>query len=135
MKILFNHENSSNDIPLERASLLDGTIGAYSRFGAFKSLINKNLKAKSIYSLHLEYNFQDLLFEFLNLSTISNYGTELSLFSSYGKYNSFYDQKSYNEIFEYGVSIKNILGLLEVNGIYNHNDKKFIIGVGSSIEF
>ncbi len=134
LKILFIHENSLKDFPVQRASLADGSVGFYSRFGTFRSLFNRAIKVKELYSIHAEYNFQDFFFELLNLNTISNYNIELSLLASYGKYKEL-NKNNFSEISEFGASLNNIFGFVNLNSIYSYKDHNFRFGLGFIKEF
>ena len=67
LRARFEASTFTGNLPLQRHSIIDGSLFSYSPFGIFKSLKNRPLEGEKKLALFWEYNFRSIPFEILGL--------------------------------------------------------------------
>ncbi len=128
-------------LPLQRFSVIDGSIFSYSPFGIFKTLINKPLEGEKKFGIFWEHNFKSIPFEILGLKYFARNKYEFIIHGASGrtwieqerlnKINKIY-KPSYRDEFhhELGVSVmmKFKFFSIRLDGTRNLNNDKNYIG-------
>ena len=128
-------------LPLQRFSVIDGSIFSYSPFGIFKTLINKPLEGEKKCGIFWEHNFKSIPFEILGLKYFARNKYEFIVHGASGrtwigderlkKINKIY-KLSYRDEFhhELGISVMMKFKFFSVrlDGTRNLNNDKNYIG-------
>ena len=72
-------------LPLQRFSIIDGSIFSYCPFGIFRTLLNKPLEGEKKFGLSWEYNFRSIPFEILGLNYFVRNKYEFIVFGALGR--------------------------------------------------
>ena len=73
------------ELPLQRLSIIDGSLLSYSPFGVFKSLINRPLEGEKKFAFFWEHNFKSVPFEMLGLKYFARNKYEVILHGASGR--------------------------------------------------
>ncbi len=76
---------SSGTLPPQRLGVLDGSLGPFSAFGAFRSLRGRPYEGTRYLGLFWEHDFTTTPFERLGLRALVDRGTGLRLFGGHGR--------------------------------------------------
>jgi len=107
----------SGDLPLQKFTIIDGSIYSYAPFGIFKTLRDKPLEGEKRLALFWEYNFKSIPFELLGLKYFAKNKYEFLIHGASGRtwigkerlqelnkfYQPFYSDNTHNEV---GASLK-----------------------------
>ena len=86
----------TGDLPLQRFSIIDGSLLSYSPFGIFKTFYNKPLEGEKKFAFFYEHNFKSIPFEMLGLKYFARNKYELILHCASGR--TWIDQDRLNNI-------------------------------------
>jgi hypothetical protein len=76
---------STGSLPVQRAGILDVSVGPLSPFGTFRSTHNRPYEGDSYLGLFWEHNFKTVPFEFLGLWGLARRGVGLVIFGAHGR--------------------------------------------------
>ncbi len=71
LRVRIEASTYTGSMPLQRFSIIDGSIFSYSSFGIFKTLINKPLEGEKKIGIFWEHNFKSIPFEIVGLKYFS----------------------------------------------------------------
>ena len=128
-------------LPLQRFSVIDGSIFSYSPFGIFKTLANRPLEGEKTFSVFWEHNFKSIPFEMLGLRYFARNKYEFLIHGAAGRtwinknrlqkqrknYQPFYEDEFRNEL---GISfvLKFIFLSIRLDGTRNLNNDNDYLG-------
>lgn len=76
---------ATGDLPPQRIGVLDGALGAFTPFGAFKTIRNRPLEGDRYWALFWEHHFRTVPFELLGLRSLTRRGWGLLLHGASGQ--------------------------------------------------
>lgn len=85
LRIRVEAATHTGSLPLQRFSIIDGSILSYSSFGIFKTLINKPLEGEKKLGIFWEHNFTSIPFEILGLKYFSKNKYEFIVHGASGR--------------------------------------------------
>jgi hypothetical protein len=122
----------TGSLPLQRYSIIDGSIFSYSPFGIFKTLVNKPLEGEKKFVVFWEYNFKSIPFEILGLRYFTRNKYEFILHGAFGRtwldkdreyFNTYQYTPSYKDEFHHEMGLSIILKYkflsVRLDGTYN----------------
>ncbi len=115
-------------LPVQRLGMIDGSLGGYTPFGAFKSIRDISIYGDQYAAFFWEHNFRTIPFELLGLHSLAQKGYSVIIFGSHGrgwmKSNEADKLKKsgipyYNHwIHEVGLSVNGLFGFMRVDVAY-----------------
>ncbi|MEM1093025.1 MAG: DUF5686 family protein [Bacteroidota bacterium] len=107
---------SDGDVPSQRRFGLDGSVGPYSTFGTFRSLLGQRYEGERVWGAFWEHDFSSTLFQALRLHSLVDRRLSLALHGAHGEAtlpataSSRRTNPSRGVHHELGLGLKNILG-------------------------
>ena len=115
----------SGNLPIQRLGMMDGSLAAYTPFGAFKTIRDTGIYGDQYVALFWEHNFRTIPFELLGLHGLAEKGYSIIIFGSHGRGWLRNDQiKELNDsgipyynhwIHEVGVSVNGLFGFMRLD--------------------
>ena len=85
LRTVVEASTSTGELPLQRFSIVDGSLLSYAPFGIFKTLVNKPLEGEKKLAFFWEYNFKSIPFELLRLKYFSRAKWEFLVHGALGR--------------------------------------------------
>ncbi len=76
---------ASGNLPLQRAFIVDGSLGTYRPFGAMRTLTGVPYEGDEVLALFWEHNFRTLPFEMLGLRALAQRGYNIIVFGGHAR--------------------------------------------------
>ena len=130
----------TGDIPIQKFSILDSGLGAFSSFGSFKTMQDNPYEGEKYFGFWGEHNFRTVPFELLNLNFIAKHGMEFIIHGGIGRtwistnrlktlgYNPQYQDKYHSEV---GISINKFMYILRFDLSYRLDEKGYYFTISA----
>ena len=121
--------------PVQRLGVLDGRMGVYNRFGAFKTTDGVAVRGRQFVGLFWEHNFRTFFFEALGAYRLARLGYNVIVFGGHaysennlaGLSSALYSDNWRHEI---GASLSGVLSVLRIDFAARLDRPGFSIGLG-----
>lgn len=127
----------SGHLPVQRMSAIDGSLQAFTPFGAFKTLRGRPYEGEKYTALFWEHNFRTVPFEIVGLQWIAQKGIGVIVHGASGRtwiskerLNSLNYTPSYTDHFhhEIGLSLSGFFGFFRIDTAQRLDKKGFYVG-------
>lgn len=125
-------------LPIQKRTILDGSLGAFTPFGTFKTLRSRAYEGEKYAAIFWEHNFRTVPFEIIGLRALAKRNIGIAIFGAHGRtwikeshlassaYTPVYSDKLHQEI---GGSINGLFGLFRFDAAKRLNHKGFYFGM------